>query len=322
MREPDKMKLLSSEGDKTEPSPQVAEKMEDNELVPPENKSFLQRFKCDLKDCISRINSNLDALYSVLKGYEIFLLTLLCLCCTLLCVFVTSRHLNLEEKVRNLQQELSSIEYRLLDRTILSDTWEGQEEEKETSWDNSILEANYYIQVNRGPESRNKREINLRINSEKDSRKKREADYLSEHGCACVGLPGLPGPPGPPGAGQDGIKGEKGDPGSYHSRSSRPWYPERLPRRTSLTRLEGGFQYAEVIAMKGDPGPPGPPGGQGPPGPVGPVGQTGVGEPGVPGQVGPMGLPGPKGLRGYPGLDGAPGQKGECIIPMQMDSAR
>ena len=319
------MKLLVSEGEKTEPSARVAEKKEDNEPVPGENKSFLQRFKCDLKDCIERVNSSLDVLYSVLKGYEILLLTLLCLCCTLLCVFVTSRHLILEEKVRNLQQELSSMEYKLLGKDLLPESWDEGEEEtwrEEPPWGKSVLETNFYLHLNSAPESRIKREINSISRQEKESRSKRETDpedFLSEHGCACVGLPGLPGPPGPPGKGDEGEKGEKGDPGPYYSRTPRSWIPERIPRRTSLTRLEGGFQYAEVIAMKGDPGPPGPPG---PVGPIGPVGPEGVGVTGGPGEVGPMGLPGPKGLRGYPGLDGAPGQKGECIIPMQMDSAR
>ena len=55
----------------------------------------------------------------------------------------------------------------------------------------------------------------------------------------------------------------------------------RYPRRTSLTRLEGGFHYAEVIAIKGDPGPPGP--------------------------------AGPPGMRGPPGLQGKQGQDGEVI---------
>lgn len=128
-------------------------------------------------------------------------------------------------------------------------------------------------------------------------------------GCSCVGLPGLPGPPGP--------KGEPADPTESlmpdHSaaRSSRGGGQQRrYPRRSSaaLTRLEGGFQYAEVIAMKGEQGPPGPPGPPGVPGPLG--------------NPGPIGLPGPKGLRGYPGLDGAAGQKGECMIQMQADSAR
>ncbi len=50
----------------------------------------------------------------------------------------------------------------------------------------------------------------------------------------------------------------------------------RYPRRTSLTRLEGGFHYAEVIAIKGDPGPPGPAGPPGMRGPYGPQGQQGL----------------------------------------------
>jgi hypothetical protein len=131
-------------------------------------------------------------------------------------------------------------------------------------------------------------------------------------GCSCVGLPGLPGPPGPkgePAAAADPLT-EPTDHGAAAARSRR-----RYPRRSSaaaLTRLEGGFQYAEVIAMKGEQGAPGPPG---PPGPAGPLGPAG--------DPGPIGLPGPKGLRGYPGLDGAAGQKGECMVQqMQADSAR
>ncbi len=131
-------------------------------------------------------------------------------------------------------------------------------------------------------------------------------------GCSCVGLPGLPGPPGPkgePAAAADPLT----DPSDHAAAAARS--RRRYPRRSSaaaLTRLEGGFQYAEVIAMKGEQGAPGPPG---PPGPAGPLGPAG--------DPGPIGLPGPKGLRGYPGLDGAAGQKGECMVQqMQADSAR
>ncbi len=60
--------------------------------------------------------------------------------------------------------------------------------------------------------------------------------------------------------------------------SSYRYFYFRYPRRTSLTRLEGGFHYAEVIAIKGDPGPPGP--------------------------AGPPGMRGPPGLQGKQGLDG------------------
>ncbi len=142
--------------------------------------------------------------------------------------------------------------------------------------------------------------------------------HASVPGCSCVGLPGLPGPPGPkgePGAAADPLI-EPSDHGAAAARSQRGGGSQRrYPRRSSaaaLTRLEGGFQYAEVIAMKGEQGAPGPPG---PPGPAGPLGPAG--------DPGPIGLPGPKGLRGYPGLDGAAGQKGECMVQqMQADSTR
>jgi hypothetical protein len=139
-------------------------------------------------------------------------------------------------------------------------------------------------------------------------------------GCSCIGLPGLPGPPGPKGepaaAAADPLT-EPSDHGAASPRSQRGGgaqrrYPRRSSSAAALTRLEGGFQYAEVIAMKGEQGAPGPPG---PPGPAGPLGPAG--------DPGPIGLPGPKGLRGYPGLDGAAGQKGECMVQqMQADSAR
>ena len=37
------------------------------------------------------VNGRLDAAHRQLRGQELLLLTLLCLCCTLLCVFVTHR---------------------------------------------------------------------------------------------------------------------------------------------------------------------------------------------------------------------------------------
>ena len=314
---------------------------EDNEPVPGENK-FSARIRSDLKVLSERLNASLDRLYGVLKGYETLLLTLLCLSCTVLCVFVTNRHLRLEEKVRNLQFALETLQSNPvpagrvpLDLSHLS---------VPQQWDGSVNQGRNLDGFVSDFTGRN--------GEEEKSRRKRETsrsthgspsgfppggppggpsggprDYLSEHGCACVGLPGLPGPPGPPGlsgegAAAPGEKGEKGEPGHY--RLPRHHLPERFPRRTSLTRLEGGFQYAEVIAMKGDPGPPGPPGPAGGPGPAGPPGPTGPqGVDGNPGLQGPLGLPGPKGLRGYPGLDGAPGHKGECSsVPMQRDSTR
>merc|ERR1719273_657366 len=130
-------------------------------------------------------------------------------------------------------------------------------------------------------------------------REKRSPDpeeiRLKDPDCTCVGLPGPPGPQGPEGyrgyPGTDGVDGNKGDighPGQKGDkgdlggrRSVRAHSPRRSPRRSSLTRLAGGFEYTEVVAMKGEPGLPGPPGVRGAPGPM-----------------------------GLPGFDGAPGKEG------------
>ena len=191
----------------------------------------------------------LDRTHLSLKGHETAFLTALCLFCTVLCVFVTDRHLTLERKVKNLEAELHQQYFEL--RT------------------DSLSER---------------------------SRLKRSLD-VEGGGCSCVGLPGPPGRDGQPG-GPPGQKGEKGESG--RERMARSYQSRHAPRRSSNTVLQGGFQYAEVIAMKGEPGQPGQPGPPGLPGPPGPGGE--------PGEAGRMGLPGPQGPRGYPGLDGARGQ--------------
>ena len=85
--------------------------------------------------------------------------------------------------------------------------------------------------------------------------------------------------------------------------------------------LAGGYGYAEVIALKGEPGRAGPPG---LPGPSGPMGLPGFdGSPGKPGPIGerrPVGLPGSPGIDGSPGLKGEPGHSFE--EGMQADSSR
>merc|ERR1719225_1216022 len=67
----------------------------------------------------------------------------------------------------------------------------------------------------------------------------------------------------------------------------------RSPRRTGLTKLANDYGYAEVIAIKGDPGQPGPPG---------PQGRDGM--------MGTPGFDGAPGLRGPPGARGLQGEKG------------
>ena len=260
----------------------------------------------------------LDKIHFNLRGHETSFLTALCLFCTVLCVFVTDRHLTLELKVRNIEKELlqkdtgDSIE-KLIRRSYLSDS---------------------DIQWNQG-RARND-EIFERVRRSSSP----EEIRLSDTSCTCVGLPGPPGPSGSPGLpgsygprGEKGVIGEKGQKGDLGSnRMPRSYHSRHGPRRAALTKLQGGFEYAEVIAMKGEPGmrgPPGLPGPAGPRGDPGAHGQDGLpgpegkkGPKGGPGEPGSIGLPGPKGLRGYPGLDGAPGQKGNGYPEMQMDSSR
>ena len=166
-------------------------------------------------------------------------------------------------------------------------------------------------------------------------------DY-SNDGCTCTGLPGPPGPPGDDGKdgypgfpGPVGIQGPQGPPGPKGDmggfvRSG------RSRRRSTYTKLAGGYGYAEVIALKGEPGRTGAPGLPGPPGPLGLPGFDGapgqIGSPGPAGsqgERGPVGLPGemgPPGMPGRHGLDGMPGQKGDpgtkFADEMQMDSSR
>jgi len=46
---------------------------------------------CRIAAGTSAVNGRLDAAHRQLRGQEVLLVTLLCLCCTLLCVFVTHR---------------------------------------------------------------------------------------------------------------------------------------------------------------------------------------------------------------------------------------
>ena len=225
----------------------------------------------------------LDRTHLSLKGHETAFLTALCLFCTVLCVFVTDRHLTLELRVNRAEAELQKL---------------------------NQLEQQFF-------------QLRTDFPSEDQQRFKRSLEPPEVSGCSCVGLPGPQGPPGRDGkpGGPPGAKGEKGESGREGGRMARSYQSRHSPRRSSNTILQGGFQYAEVIAMKGEPGQPGQPGPQGLPGPPGPAGAAGppgdAGVEGPAGETGRMGLPGPQGPRGYPGLDGSPGQ----VAGMQADGS-
>ncbi|XP_025017075.1 collagen alpha chain CG42342 isoform X3 [Tetranychus urticae] len=135
-----------------------------------------------------------------------------------------------------------------------------------------------------------------------------------------LGSPGPVGPPGKPGfPGAIGIDGPKGDPGEKGDKGDKGESGFDLFTTTkggvkrSVTQLQGGpLGYAEVIALKGEPGNPGPPGPPGPPGLTGLPGFDGrIGSPGEPGPRGEAGPPGPTGPLGPIGKDGLPGPKGD-----------
>ena len=241
----------------------------------------------------SKFDIFLDRTHLSLRGHETAFLTALCLFCTVLCVFVTDRHLQLEWRVRNMETELQKLQ-----------------SSSAPSWpDDPVSEL--------APASRVKRGVSAS-----------EELGLGDPGsdCTCIGLPGPPGKDGTPG-GPPGPKGEKGEMGNSRVRMPRSYLNRHAPRRSSNTILQGGFEYAEVIAMKGEPGMRGLPGS---PGPAGPPGLPGVdGGPGLPGsegqrgeagEPGRMGLPGPQGPRGYPGLDGAPGPIQESLRHSEMQA--
>ena len=235
----------------------------------------------------SKFDIFLDRTHLSLRGHETAFLTALCLFCTVLCVFVTDRHLQLEWRVRNMETELQKLQ-----------------SSAPSFRDDPVSEL--APRVKRGVSA--------------------TAELADPGDCTCIGLPGPPGKDGAPG-GPPGPKGQKGVMGNSRVRMPRSYLNRHAPRRSSNTILQGGFEYAEVIAMKGEPGMRGLPG---PPGPAGSPGLPGVdgghGLPGSEGQRGPegdpgrMGLPGPQGPRGYPGLDGAPGPIQESLKHSEMQA--
>lgn len=180
--------------------------------------------------------------------------------------------------------------------------------------------------------TRQKRDIhNQKTNTQGDV----ESSSSKSQCINCNSLVGLPGPPGSPGkdgfpgfpgpVGLEGPPGPKGESGELK-------IPRRARRRSAYTKLAGGYGYAEVIALKGEPGQPGPQGIPGPKGPSGPLGLPGFdGEPGPVGPHGPRGPEGPPGDMGLPGQqgphgrDGQPGPKGETGVgfedAMQRDAS-
>ena len=259
------------------------------------------------------VTSILDAAHSRLRPWETLFLVSVVVCCTLLCVYVTHKHLELQDTVRHLQGDYETSHqgsYNSLHS--VQSTLRRHEAE--------IQELKRLLQQQESPLP------------EGPPVKKQKRDVSGYGSCDCIGLPGPAGPMGLPGVdgypgrsgdigpvGPVGRTGPKGDKGTQGDPGYR-FLPERVnrrgARRTALTRIANQYGYAEVIALKGDPGNPGPPGPQGQAGPMGVPGFDGpLGPRGEKGELGDRGPAGPKGKQGLPGLDGSPANR------MQADAA-
>ena len=247
--------------------------------------------------------------HRTLRPQESLFLVVMVLCCTSLCVYVTTKHLQLVSRVQGLE-----------DREEEARGWRRRAGEEARDQGDATQQLKLVLLRQEAEVE----ELGLLIKARQDSlvplqRAKRATD------CGCVGMPGPPGPLGMPGrdgmpgplgvGGPQGPKGEQGEPG-YRFMPRRNNQEGRGRRRTALTRIANKYGYAEVVAIKGDSGNPGPPGPQGLPGPMGMPGFDGVpgsmGPQGAKGEYGPQGMPGDRGL---PGLDGAPAHQ------MQQDAA-
>ena len=262
----------------------------------------------------------LDSAHKRLRPLETLFLVSAVVCCTLLCVYVTHKHLELQATVLDLQEDVHSSSPRHQDaiHSLQSTLRRHEAEIQELT---RLLLLRDQQQQQDGPPP-----------PEGPAVFKQKRDVSGYGSCDCIGLPGPAGPMGLPGVdgypgrsgdigpvGPVGRSGPKGDKGTQGDPGYR-FLPERVnrrgARRTALTRIANQYGYAEVIALKGDPGNPGPPGPQGQAGPMGVPGFDGpVGPQGKKGDRGEHGPAGLKGKQGLPGLDGSPANR------MQSDAA-
>ena len=145
-----------------------------------ENNKCKESSKVKMFGLWNKFDIFLDRIHLSLRGHETAFLTALCLFCTLLCVFVTDRHLRLELKVRNIEKELFLVS-TAREKSSVEDLYRKR----------YFSEGDSSGRVRRSPDSA-------------------EEIKLSETDCTCIGLPGPPGPAGPPGAkGEVGAKGRE-----------------------------------------------------------------------------------------------------------------
>ncbi len=270
----------------------------------------------------------LDSAHRSLRPLETLFTVGVVLCCTALCLYVTHKHLQLVGSFEQLAE-------RLVVEGRQTAAWRQQAAM-------TAREQQAMVDELRGEVSRHSAFFATWAESTKldplaatldaMEKQKRDVSRYDSSACNCIGLPGPPGPAGKPGndgypgfpgdlgpvgpPGKPGPKGDRGEQGTpgyrflsdrVNRRGAQQQQPQQQHRRTALTKMANDYGYAEVIAIKGEPGLPGPPG------PAGPMGVPGFD--GAPGEKGDRGLPGEKGKQGLPGLDGSPANR------MQNDAA-
>ena len=248
-----------------------------------------------MKGSVSRI---LDSTYYRLRPLETLFLVSVVLCCTVLCLYVTYSHLQLRDQVKLLQEQLSKDDF-------VSYKWRRKVDDTLQDHQDILQQVKHSLETHESIIKDLPNEVSSHQEEEESSLSTRVKRDIYRSDCTCIGLPGPPGPMGMPGrdgspgsggpSGPSGPVGQKGDQGEPGYRFMPNRGKTRNPRRTALTKLANEYGYAEVIAIKGDPGPPGPPGPQGLPGQMG-----------TPGFDGAPGLPGPQGPRGSTRMRRAP----------------
>ena len=274
---------------------------------------------CEEKDLTWRrqVRHVLDSTHRSLRPLETVFVVGVVLCCTALCLYVTHKHLALQASFDRLLERIENDDGRQ------NSAWRHHirtvDEMRAAVSRHELLLA----QIMGGGSGDDNPTVVL-------EKQKRDVSRYEQSACNCIGLPGPPGPPGTAGTdgypgfpgdlgpvgppGKPGPKGDQGPPGyrflpdRVNRRGAQQQQQQQQQhRRPALTKMANDYGYAEVIAIKGEPGPPGPPGLAGPMG--------------MPGFDGPLGPPGEKGERGEKGKQGLPGLDGSPANRMQNDAA-
>jgi hypothetical protein len=302
----------SEKQDSSSPSGATRGAADDRLSPPPDNKVVWRRQVQQVVDSAHRSLRPLESLFTV--G--------LVLSCTVLCLYVTHKHLALQAGFDQLTERLAA-------ESRQTAAWRQQAAAEARDQLVMVHQLQAEMSLHMALISRRRESSEVEDATAVGDKQKRDVSRYDS--CNCIGLPGPPGPAGKPGndgypgfpgdlgpvgpPGKPGPKGERGEQGApgyrfLPDRVNRRGAQQQQHRRTALTKMANDYGYAEVIAIKGEPGQPGPPGPQGLAGPMGVPGFDGT-----PGEKGERGPPGEKGKQGLPGLDGSPANR------MQNDAA-